>query len=227
MHQFVAAGIVRYNPDDPSRSVNSPYAVYQIEPSTLELLRSYKTKAWKDNLKVYLLSHQKLVEQYARERESSRIPVTVSENKSILLSPGEHNELVKAIIEEFAPRFVPSCSLIYAGDTGDKFIFFDKILLSKLGIEIDPHGKMPDVMLYDSTHNWVFLVEAVTSHGPVNSKRHLELLKLFKKIDSGLVFVTAFPNRPLMSKYLPDIAWETEVWVIHFNGERFLGPYKR
>jgi hypothetical protein len=35
-----------------------------------------------------------------------------------------------------------------------------------------------------------------------------------------------------MGRYLGDIAWETEVWVadapshlIHFNGERFLGPY--
>jgi hypothetical protein len=35
-----------------------------------------------------------------------------------------------------------------------------------------------------------------------------------------------------MSRYLGEIAWETEVWVadapshlIHFNGERFLGPY--
>jgi len=46
------------------------------------------------------------------------------------------------------------------------------------------------------------------------------------------IAVTAFPNRALMARYLSEIAWETEVWVadapshlIHFNGERFLGPY--
>jgi hypothetical protein len=46
------------------------------------------------------------------------------------------------------------------------------------------------------------------------------------------VFVTAFLNRRGLLKYLGAIAWETEVWVadtpdhmIHFNGERFLGPY--
>ncbi len=41
MHQFVQAGIALYNPDEPSRPVNSPHAVYQIEPECLSLLRYY------------------------------------------------------------------------------------------------------------------------------------------------------------------------------------------
>jgi len=57
------------------------------------------------------------------------------------------------------------------------------------------------------------LIEAVTSHGPVNPKRRQELKKLFAGSSAGLVFVTAFIDRHAMLKYLHDISWETEVWV--------------
>jgi hypothetical protein len=91
---------------------------------------------------------------------------------------------------------------------------------------------MPDVVIHYTKKNWLLLCEAVTSHGPVDGKRHGELKRLFKGCTAGLVFVTAFPSRAVMSRYLGEIAWETEVWcaeapthLIHFNGERFLGPY--
>jgi hypothetical protein len=232
MHQFVDAGIALYNPDDPSRPVNSPKAVYQIEPETLELLKSYRTSAWKVNLKVYLSSHQSLTKRYALERNFNLVPVVIASNKVIKLSPGEHSELIKSIIEGFAPRFAPRSILIYAGDTGDKWGYFDKEKILELGIEIDAHGKMPDVVLYNVERKWIIVIEAVTSHGPVDSKRHRELARLFNKASAALIFITAFPNRNIMARYLPEIAWETEVWVadapshlIHFDGERFLGPY--
>ncbi len=88
-------------------------------------------------------------------------------------------------------------------------------------------------MIHLKTKNWLVLIEAVTSHGPIGLKRHNELKDLFRMARLGLVFVTAFLTRRAMTKYLADIAWETEVWiaetpshVIHFNGERFLGPYE-
>ena len=91
---------------------------------------------------------------------------------------------------------------------------------------------MPDVVIHHVEKDWLVLIEAVTSHGPVNPKRHNELKELFRESRIGLVFVTAFLTRRDMIKYLGEIAWETEVWVaetpthmIHFNGERFLGPY--
>ncbi|BCH63833.1 hypothetical protein RvVAT039_10490 [Agrobacterium vitis] len=91
---------------------------------------------------------------------------------------------------------------------------------------------MPDVIIYYPEKNWLLLIESVTSHGPVDGKRHGELAKLFASATPGLVYVTAFPTRRIMAKYLSEIAWETEVWVaeapthlIHFNGVRFLGPY--
>lgn len=233
IHQLVAAGIALYNPDDPARPVNSPKAVYQIEADTLALLRSFGTATWNKNLEKYLTTRKTLTARYAKEREMKKLPVTLGTGDTIRLSPGAHSQLIKAIIEEFAPRFVPGGVLVYAGDTGEKWGYFDKELLAKLGVAVDGHGKMPDVVLYYPDREWLLLVESVTSHGPVDGKRHEELARLFAKSKAGLVYVTAFPSRAIMARYLGEIAWETEVWcadapshLIHFNGERFLGPYE-
>ncbi|MBU6230046.1 MAG: restriction endonuclease [Cyanobacteria bacterium REEB459] len=232
MHQFCDAGVALYNPDEPDRPVNSPKAVYQIEPATLALLRTFGTLAWHDTLIAYLSHRKTLVSKYAREREHHRIPVKITPGQQVTLSPGEHSELIRGIIEEFAPRFAPGSLLVYVGDTGEKWGYFDASLLAEVGVTVDSHGKMPDVVLYYTAKNWLLLIESVTSHGPVDGKRHAELAKLFARSRAGLVYVTAFPNRAVMGRHLGEIAWESEVWVadtpshlIHFNGERFLGPY--
>lgn len=232
MHQFCDAGFALYNPDKPNRAVNSPKAVYQIEPTALALLRTFGTPAWHDALAVYLAERDTLAARYAKERKQNRIPIEITPGKEITLSPGEHSDLIRAIIEDFAPRFAPGSVLVYVGDTGDKWGYFDAVLLAGLGVDVDAHGKMPDVILHFTEKNWLLLVESVTSHGPVDGKRHAELAKLFARSTAGLVYVTAFPNRSVMSRYLAEIAWETEVWVadapshlIHFNGARFLGPH--
>lgn len=233
MHQFVEAGIALYNPDNPGRPVNSPKAVYQIEPETLTLLQTYGSLSWDSTLKYYLTVCKTLAVRYAKAREQKLVPVRIAPDKEIKISPGEHSELIKAIIEEFGPRYALDGVLVYVGDTGDKWGYFDKTLLGNLGITVDSHGKMPDVVIYDPERNWLLLVESVTSHGPVDGKRHAELARLFSGCSAGLVYVTAFPTKAVMARYLPEIAWETEVWLkdapshlIHFNGERFLGPYR-
>lgn len=232
MHQFRDAGLVLYNPDKPDRAVNSPAAVYQIAPDALALVRAFGTPEWEKQLAAYLETWQALAARYARERDMQRVPVRLGDGKELQLSPGAHSELIRDIIMDFAPRFAPDSILIYAGDTGEKLGYFDEERLAALGVKVDSHGKMPDVVFHYTERNWLLLVESVTSHGPVDAKRHAELMTLFAGSTAGLVYVTAFPNRAVMAKYLADIAWETEVWVadapthlIHFNGVRFLGPY--
>jgi len=232
MHQFCDAGIALLNPDKPGRPVNSPKTVYQIEPAVLALLQTFGTPAWPGNLTAYLAERETLVARYAKEREQNRVPVEIAPDKTITISPGEHSELIRTVIEDFAPRFAPGSMLVYVGDTGDKWGYYDEFLLGSLGVNVDPHGKMPDVVLYFSEKKWLLLIEAVTSHGPIDSKRHVELAKLFAGSTAGLVYVTAFPNRAIMVRHLNEIAWETEVWVanepshlIHFNGVHFLGPH--
>lgn len=232
VHQFLHAGLILINPDDPERPVNSPKAVYQIEPSALALLRTYGTGDWPNRLQEYLESVDTLTRRYAQDREMGRIPVTIEPGKTILLSPGGQNVLIEKIVHEFCPRFTPGGKLIYVGDTDKKFAYFDESALRALGVTIDLHGKMPDIVVYFTDKNWLVLIEAVTSHGPMDPTRRSELQVLFKGAEPGLVFVTAFLTRRAMVEFLQEISWETEVWVaeapshmIHFNGERFLGPY--
>jgi hypothetical protein len=234
MHQFVDAGIALYNPDEPGRPVNSPNAVYQIEPTCLALLRSFETTEYKLRLKGYVAARGSLAKRYAAERDMKMVPISLGKGRNISLSAGAHSELIKAIVEAFGPRFVPGGELIYAGDTGDKWGYFDEPVLSSLNVKIDNHGKMPDVVIYYPDRNWLVLAEAVTSHGPVDAKRHGELQNLFAKSKAGLVFVSAFPDRRTFTKYSEAISWETEVWIadnpshlIHYNGARFLGPYTK
>jgi hypothetical protein len=232
MHQFIAAGICVYNPDQPDRPVNSPKTVYQIEPHLLVVLRLFGTDKYKTALTEFLANRETLVQQYAKARKMEMVPVMVKSGHQIALSPGKHSVLIQAIVEQFGPRFAPGGELIYVGDTGDKHGFFDKARLAALGVSLDDRGKLPDVLLYMRDKNWLLLIESVTSHGPVDAKRQIELGRLFRSCTAGLVYVSAFPDRKSFLRFLDVIAWESEVWVadapshmIHFNGSRFLGPY--
>ena len=125
----------------------------------------------------------------------------------IALTPGAHSELIRDIITSFAPRLAPGAEVIYVGDTGDKAGHFEEERLATLGVTVDRHGKMPDVVLYFSEKDWLLLVGGVTSHGPVDPKRHNELADLFAGAQPGLIYVTAFQDRGVMGRYLSDISW--------------------
>ncbi|MEH2376486.1 MAG: BsuBI/PstI family type II restriction endonuclease [Nostoc sp.] len=232
VHQFLDAALIVANPDDLSRAINSPKTVYQIENSALELIRTYGTEEWEKSINTYLASIETLKKQYAQEREMSRIPIVVN-GEIKTLSPGGQNILIEKIINDFALCFTPNGKLIYIGDTDEKFTYFDEATLTDLGVNIDSHGKMPDVIIHFTTNNWLVLIEAVTSHGPINPKRKKELEVLFRGVQIPLVMVTTFLSRKAMVAYLAEIAWETDVWVaedsthlIHFNGEYLLQAYQ-
>lgn len=232
IHQLMEAGIVVANPDDPGRPTNSGKNVYQIEPRALEVLRTWGTRAWEKALTAYLKERETLAERYAQARAMVRIPVTLPDGQKFTLAPGGQNDLIKQIIEVFCPRFAPGGRVLYIGDTDEKFATFDEEGFRALGLSFDSHGKMPDVVVHRTDKSWLLLIEAVTSHGPVGPKRMNELSRLFRASRAGLVYVTAFMDRRSMAKYFGDISWESEVWIaespdhmIHFDGERFLGPY--
>lgn len=233
IHQFVDAAIALRNPENLGRAVNSQDSAYQISPPLLEALRQYGSPSWEEALAEFMQRQPSLVARYARERDLHMVPVQVPGGDELRLTPGAHSELIRDVVESFGPRFAPGAKLLYAGDTGAKHGLHDRARLEGLGVMTDDHGKMPDVILYDGGRDWLLLIEAVTTHGPVDPKRHDDLASLFEGATPGLVYVTAFPDRSLMARYVGEIAWETEVWcasdpthLIHFNGVRFLGPYE-
>lgn len=231
LHQFVQAGIVNYNPDIPDLPVNSPKAHYALTEETLEVIKAYGTSEWDSKIQQYNATSFSR-NRYAEEREMHRIPLMV-EGKEYQLSPGAHNALQAAVISEFAPRFAHGGKLLYLGDTEDKDLHIEKEILDKLKLHVSEHSKLPDIIIYDSEREWLFLIEAVTSHGPISAKRLIELEDFTKDCPCGIVYVTAFPDNKEFRKHSADIARETEVWLanapdhmIHFNGDRFIGPRK-
>ncbi|UUC44135.1 BsuBI/PstI family type II restriction endonuclease [Flavobacterium cerinum] len=231
LHQFAQARIVDYNPDIPDLAVNSPRAHYAITREVLEVVKKYKTIDWEKAVEDFIVNVGKLTEIYNKERKLNMIPLTLPDGNVLELSTGKHNEVQVAIVEQFAPRFANGGTLLYLGDTAKKNLYVNNEGLEELGIPINQHSKLPDVVIYDSKRNWLFLIEAVTSHGPVSPKRIVELEDLLKVCTVGKVYITAFPDMKEFKKHTNDIAWETEVWLmdmpdhmIHFNGDRFMGP---
>ena len=79
---------------------------------------------------------------------------------------------------------------------------------------------------------WLFLMEACSTHGPIDVIRKKDLGELFQGAKGHIVYVSCFHDRAVMRKYLTDLAWETEAWraedpdhMIHLDGHKFLGPY--
>lgn len=234
LHQFVDAGLIALNPDDPERPVNSPKSCYQVTPRALEVIQTFGKEAWAKLLEAYLADLPGLQAQYQRARDLNQIPVTLPSGDAVTLTPGGQNILLKDMLEGFCPRYTPGGQVLYIGDTGKDDPVFEEEALASLGIELDKHGKFPDLIVYMPDKNWLVLMEAASSHGPVDAKRYGELKQIFGGSSAGLVYVSCFPSRKEMRKYWADIAWETDVWcadnydhLIHFNGERFLGPYEQ
>ena len=231
LHQFEQAGIVVRNADDPTRPTNSGLNNYMLSEVALDVVRAYGSSKWKAQVKNFIEQQGKLLDVYQKAKEHNKIPLRVAEGIEYKLSPGKHNKLEVAIVEEFGPRFAPGAKLIYLGDTAKKTLILDEAVFKKLGIPVSEHGKFPDVILYDVKRKWLFLIEALMAHGPVSPKRHVELEKLFADCKAGKIYVTAFLDFATYKKYSSDIAWETEVWIaempshmIHLNGDKFLGP---
>lgn len=231
LHQFVQGRIADYNPDIPDLPVNSPRAHYAISKEALAVIKSFGTKEWNKNAKEFRDSIGNLAKKYAKKRAVDRVPVTLPDGKILHLSSGKHNEVQAAVVEQFRPEFAKDSELLYLGDTEKKDLYSDNETMQEIGIPIDQHSKLPDVVLFDRKKNWLYLIEAVTSHGPVSPKRMVELEKMLEKCTAGKIYVTAFPDFKEFKKWSNKIAWETEIWIcempshmIHFNGDRFMGP---
>lgn len=234
MHHFRTAALI----EDNGKATNSPNYRYRLTGEFLRVIQSIKdsdeTSDWDNNSEIngFLSRHQSLKEIYASKKTMTKMPVKIN-NQDFTFSSGKHNQLQKAIIEEFAPRFAPNSECLYVGDTTKKDLVKNVDKLRELGFEITLHNKMPDVVLYRKDKNWIYFIESVTSVGPMDPKRIIEISQMTSKVTAGMIYVTAFLDFKTFKHFSESLAWETEVWIadmpdhmIHFNGDKFLGPRK-
>lgn len=211
---------------------NDPTRGYSLHPDFLNLIITYKTDNWNRILKSFNEKRPSLSEILARKRSIEKLPVKLPNGKPIELSLGDHNVLQKAIIEEFLPIFGSDCEVLYIGDTSKKILHIEEEYLKELNFFELSHNELPDIVAYSKKNNWLYLIEAVYSSGPMSEERVMKLKKILKNCIAQPVFVTGFLTKADFRKWVMDIAWETEVWVadnpehlIHFNGHKFLGAY--
>jgi hypothetical protein len=146
IHQFVDAAVAERNTDSAGRPTNSPNYCYRLTKEMLCLLQSYGTKKWQPQLKAFIAEKGALTVRYKQQRDFVRVPVVVN-GQRFDFSPGEHNALQKAIIEEFAPRFASGAEVLYVGDAENKALIKNREVLEQLGVRITEHDKLPDVVL--------------------------------------------------------------------------------
>lgn len=226
MHHFRNAALI----EDNGKATNSPNYRYRITEETLCMIRVIGTTGLSAQLKRFSIYHSRLIDMYASKKKMTMMPVKIN-GADFQFSTGKHNELQKAIIEEFAPRFAPDSECLYVGDTIEKDLVKNVEKLKDLGFEITLHDKMPDVVLYCENKDWIYFVESVTSVGPMDPKRIMEICEMTQEVKSGKIYVTAFLDFATYKKFAESLAWETEVWIadmpdhmIHLNGNKFLGP---
>jgi len=143
MHHFRNAAFI----EDNGMPTNSPNYKYRLTSEMLDLIRSYGSGEWEDKLCSFRNNHESLVHLYESKRAVQKMPVKIN-GGNYTFSPGKHNQLQKAIIEEFAPRFAPYSECLYVGDTTEKDLVKNELKLRELGFSITLHDKMPDVVLY-------------------------------------------------------------------------------
>lgn len=217
----------------PNSATNDSTRGYTINPTYAELIRNFGSKDWEKMVAEKLKNIEPLSKKLKRDREIAKVNVTLPSGGELTFSPGEHNDLQKAIIESFLPIYGHGAEILYVGDTSNKYLYLQKEKLEELNFFEISHEELPDIIAYSKKNNWLYLIEAVHSSGPISELRLIQLQKLTKDCKADIVYVTAFLDRSKFRKYMADIAWETEVWIadnpdhlVHFNGDKFLGPYK-
>lgn len=219
---------------------------YTLTEDARTLLRGFGTDSWPALLADYRSKYKNSEDRLSKHPELTNAPVKLPDGTLLVLSSTNHNEIQRALITHFLPRYAPSAEVLYVANTGMKKArgvatrnieptqsVLNKERLSELGINLNEKKKLPDVILFDPTKKWIFLIEAVHSKNPISEGRHIALAEATSGAKFGRVYVTAFLDRAGFAKFSRVIDWKTEAWIasepehlIHFDGERFLGPYE-
>ena len=227
---LIEAGLVLRSANDPDANTNDPTRRYAISQAGVDILHRFGESGWEEYVNQFKDRYGDLRQKLQRNRPRTMIPVTLPSKQELFLTPGRHNVLQKAIVEEFLPRFAPSSEILYLGDTTRKRLFIRERLLQEMGFSNLDSSRLPDIIAYFAKQNWLLIIEAVHSSNPISQLRHLDLERLTAGCQAERIFVSVFQNREELRKWLVEISWETEVWLvdepdhlIHFDGEKFLG----
>lgn len=217
----------------PGSNNSNPTRGYRINSEYSRIIRNYGQVDWFAQVEAFNKMHPTYKERISTKRELPKLKVCTSDGKEIFLNDGEHNAIQKQIIEEFLPRFGYGATILYCGDSDNKYgLIFEQDKLTELGFLDLKQNILPDVVAYSSEKDWIYLIEAYHTSNPITPQRKMELSQVMGTSVNKAVFVTAFENNSVYKNCPEELAWETEIWIatepdhmIHRNGYRFMGPY--
>lgn len=231
LERLLIAGIVVRS--KPEANLSDSTRGYKISVEYSKIIRTYGQSDWERQVAIFNLSHKTYAERLAQKRDIPKITVRTADGKEFQLKDGEHNIIQQQVIQEFLPRFGAGAKILYCGDSDNKYgVINEKDTMANLGIGDISQGKLPDIVAYSESKDWIFLIEAYHSSNPITAERKYQLEQMMGEAVSKCVFITAFNNLDAYKTCPEEIAWETEIWIatepdhmIHRNGHRFMGPY--
>ncbi|WP_343742903.1 BsuBI/PstI family type II restriction endonuclease [Herbaspirillum huttiense] len=171
------------------------------------------------------LARQHLVKQGAGIAAQSAITVTFPNGETRTLAAGPSSVIAKAVIEQFAPRFLKQPAVLWLSESGNKVVARDERLAAALSLKIDASRTLPDIILVDlgadigGNEMLVVFTEVVASDGPINRERKTVLTEV--AIDAGfdqkhLAFLTAYLDRAgaPFKKSVSELAWGSYAWFV-------------
>ncbi len=167
--------------------------------------------------------------------QGGRILVTFPGGESRHMDPGPSSVITKAVVEEFAKRFLEAPAVIWLSESRRHVVARDDALAQEIGLAIDAERNLPDVILVDlgPSEPLLVFVEVVATAGAIGDARREALMDLAGEAgfaDTQVAFVTAYADRDesAFKASVSELAWGSFAWflsepdhivVLHRGGE--------
>lgn len=154
-------------------------------------------------------------------QSAENIVVNLPNGSTRQIPQGPSSVIMKAVVEEFAPRYLYDPAVVLMSESGEKILLQEAVLSDAIGLQIKPDRLLPDVVLFDlnSQKELLVFVEIVASDGPVSMSRKTALLEMALAAGippAQIAFVTAYRDRSdaAFKKTFDVVAWNTLIWFM-------------
>lgn len=231
LNKLIIGGIV--DRSKPEANLSDSTRGYRISAEYARIICKFGQSDWEKQVEIFNKTHKTYQERINQIRDIPQITVRTVDGKEFQLKDGEHNLIQQQVITEFLPRFGYGATVLYCGDSDNKYgVINEKDKLEEIGIHDLSQGKLPDVVAYSEEKDWIYLIEAYHTSNPITPERKFELEEMVGENAEKCIFITAFQSNESYRSCTEELAWETEIWIatnpdhmIHRNGCRFMGPY--
>ena len=192
-----------------------------FDPDLVDEALQAQIARWQEaNLSPGALARIAIIRRGAVAREE-RVLVTFPNGEARDMEPGPSSVISKAVVEEFAPRFLEQPGVIWLSESRNQVVARDDRLAQAIGLTIDPARNLPDLILVDlgPTEPLMIFVEVVATDGPVNEARQRALMAIAKEAgfsERHVAFVTAYADRdaPAFKDSVRELAWRSFAWFM-------------